>query len=261
MLKLAKERQLVNPCITSQIDANLMHLLFVKFDKDPKLAERILREALEMGIDVNHVDKLNATPIHVAMRKRQVLAIEMAVKINKEYGRPIFDFNVINARGTTPVHYAIEKHDHEMLIAILEDPYVDLRKTDEDRVCKARRLTVIFSAFHKILYQREKIIAKREFVRNNMNHGKSNRFLQNQGFVPVSMSNKSIKSYSRSHSGSSSTNGFFSVSVDPNNFDLTSHQIINKRSIKPRIESRNSLLPNSSLSSKASYNIETNQSY
>ena len=38
LLKLAREKKLLDPCITSQIDANLMHLLFVKFEKDPKLA-------------------------------------------------------------------------------------------------------------------------------------------------------------------------------------------------------------------------------
>ena len=126
MLNLAKTQKVIDPCIKSQIDANLIHLLFVKFDKDLKLANEILKQSIELGVDVNHVDTLNATPIHVAMRKRQIQAVEAAIRINKESKKPVFNFNVINARGTTPVHYAIEKHDHEMLMVILKDPYVDL---------------------------------------------------------------------------------------------------------------------------------------
>lgn len=80
-------------------------------------------------------------------------------------GRCIFNLNVLNSRGHTALHYAIEKQDHELLLILLRDPYIDLFQVDEDRVCMPRRLTVIFSAFHKILYHREKLRAKALFCK------------------------------------------------------------------------------------------------
>lgn len=50
-----------------------------------------------------------------------------------------------------------------MLLTMLEDPFLDCFKTDDEYVVPARRLTVIFSAFHKILYHREKVHARRAF--------------------------------------------------------------------------------------------------
>lgn len=49
---------------------------------------------------------------------------------------------------------------------MLEDPYIDCFQPDDESVTSARRLTVIFSAFHKILYHREKILARRAHYRS-----------------------------------------------------------------------------------------------
>lgn len=49
-----------------------------------------------------------------------------------------------------------------MFMTLLEDPYIDTFKLDLNYL-KPRVSTVIFSAFHKILYQREKINMRRKF--------------------------------------------------------------------------------------------------
>ena len=49
-----------------------------------------------------------------------------------------------------------------MFAALLRDPYIDPSAPDSDFM-KPRRGTVIFSAFHKMLYSREKILIKKRF--------------------------------------------------------------------------------------------------
>ena len=75
-------------------------MLFVKYDKDVKLARQILFECLKIDeLNVNHIDSLKATPLHVAMRERQIEALRDCVQLNKTYSRQIFNLNLINARG------------------------------------------------------------------------------------------------------------------------------------------------------------------
>ena len=96
--------------VLSQIEANIVHLLFVKYNKNPEMSRQILTECLKVpSLNLNHVDSLKATPLHVAMRKRQHLAVKEAVETNKAAQRCIFNFNVLSSRGHTALHYAIEK--------------------------------------------------------------------------------------------------------------------------------------------------------
>ena len=74
----------------------------------------------------------------------------------------MFDFNILDKRGSTPLHYVIEKGDYDMFTILLKDPYIDIFAVDEN-LLKARRISVIFSAFHKILFSREKLAMKRVF--------------------------------------------------------------------------------------------------
>ena len=46
MLKLAPEY--VDPCVFSQIGANILHLLFVKYEEDCQLAYKILTECIKL---------------------------------------------------------------------------------------------------------------------------------------------------------------------------------------------------------------------
>ena len=69
MLKM--RNNLVNANILTSIQANILHLLFVKYEKDKVLGKEILTEAVSLGVDANHIDSLEASPLHVAVRKRQ----------------------------------------------------------------------------------------------------------------------------------------------------------------------------------------------
>lgn len=84
-------------------------------------------------------------------------------KLNHEFAQPAFDFNILDKRGATPLHYAVEKQDHELFVALITDPYTDVNQVDSEELNKARRISVIFSAFHKILYAKEKLPMRRLF--------------------------------------------------------------------------------------------------
>lgn len=86
------------------------------------------------------------------MRKRQFEAINECVKINRSHNSPIFNFNLRNKRTQTPLHYAVEKQDHDLLVVLLRDKFIDPLTIDFEFCVKPRRKTVIFSAFHKLLY-------------------------------------------------------------------------------------------------------------
>lgn len=49
-----------------------------------------------------------------------------------------------------------------MFLALLADPYLDILKLDEN-LAKPRDISVIFSAFHKILFKKEKYMIERGF--------------------------------------------------------------------------------------------------
>lgn len=74
---------------------------------------------------MNKIDDLRASPLHVAIRKRQYQALKDCVQINKEYGRQVFDFNILDKKGQSALHYAVEKQDYEMFVTLLDDPYID----------------------------------------------------------------------------------------------------------------------------------------
>jgi ankyrin repeat protein len=77
----------------------------------------------------------------------------------------VIDVNLKDKRGITPLHYSIEKQDYDMFQELLYDPYIDPFAVDSDFM-RPRRLTVIFSAFHKMLYSREKIYMRRKFCQD-----------------------------------------------------------------------------------------------
>lgn len=145
-----------NPHVLNTIGANIIHLLFVKYDKDAETALRILHRCLDLGVNVNLVDQIYAAPIHIALRKKQYQAIKDMVSINTSSGRQVFDFNIKDKRGQTPLHFAVEKQDYDMFHALICDQWIDANIVENEDFYKARRLSVIFSAFHKMLYRKEK---------------------------------------------------------------------------------------------------------
>jgi ankyrin repeat protein len=156
------KHNLIDPHITTSIGANIIHLLFVKYDKDPDIAFKILLECVRLGVDVNLVDELDAAPIHVALRKRQYQVINDCIRINMQREEPLFNLNLLDKKGMTGLHYAVDKQDHDMFLALIQSSNLDIFQVDF-LYQRAIHNTVIFSSFHKILYKREKLRALKLF--------------------------------------------------------------------------------------------------
>jgi ankyrin repeat protein len=154
----------LDPHVLNTIQANCVHLLFLKYDKEPGPAFEVLKMLVKMKVQVNLIDSIGASPIHIALRKRQYKALQDVVTLNIESKTgQIFDLNMRDKRGHTPLHYAVEKQDYELFRIITTDKYINVHLHDEHEFLRPRRLTVIFSAFHKILYHREKMIMRKRF--------------------------------------------------------------------------------------------------
>lgn len=122
----------IDPHVLTSIGANVVHLLFVKYEKDAVTGFEILKECLKLGLDVNHVDTLKAAPLHVALRKRQYQVLADCAKINAEEGRAVFDLNALDKKEQTPLHYAVDKQDHQLFNRLLECKTVDVFKVDQE---------------------------------------------------------------------------------------------------------------------------------
>ena len=95
---------------------------------------------------------MQTAPIHIALRKKQYQAIKDIIQMNKDAGKQVFDLNIRDRQGLSPLHFVVEKQDYTMFLILLEDPYIDVNQVEIDKFLRPRRLSVIFSAFHKILY-------------------------------------------------------------------------------------------------------------
>ena len=72
----------------------------MKYEKDYKLARQILHLCSEISdLNVNLIDSLKASPLHIAMRKRQFQAISDCIGLNIIKNQKYFDFNIPNKKG------------------------------------------------------------------------------------------------------------------------------------------------------------------
>ena len=61
--------------------SNALHILFANFSDDPR-AEALVIRLIKAGVDVNHLDDNWLAPIHIAIKKNHISAVELALKIN-----------------------------------------------------------------------------------------------------------------------------------------------------------------------------------
>ena len=73
-----------------------------------------------------------------------------------------------------------------MFHAIIDDPYIDAAAVDTCEYLKARRLSVIFSAFHKMLYTKEKQLMRKKFAENKQSLPVRQSTNTNHNFMSIS---------------------------------------------------------------------------
>lgn len=73
----------IDPHVLNSVGANTVHLLFVKYDKNSKMAFDVLKRCIELGINCNLIDRMQAAPIHLALGKKQYQSIKDMTTLNK----------------------------------------------------------------------------------------------------------------------------------------------------------------------------------
>lgn len=86
-LQLLQMHDKIDPHCLNTVGANIVHLLFVKYDKDAVTAHQILQQCLQTDVNVNLVDQMQTAPIHIALRKKQYQAIKDIIQLNKDSKR------------------------------------------------------------------------------------------------------------------------------------------------------------------------------
>lgn len=69
-LELLSMQERLDPNVLNTVGANVVHLLFVKYDKDAVTAFQILKKCADRGVDLNLIDRMQAAPIHLALGKK-----------------------------------------------------------------------------------------------------------------------------------------------------------------------------------------------
>lgn len=64
-----------NPHILNPNGSNSMHILFANFENDPNLAAQLGTKLIQHGINLNLIDNNGLSPLHVAIKKNQVVAL------------------------------------------------------------------------------------------------------------------------------------------------------------------------------------------
>jgi len=77
-------RPSTNPHILNPNGSNALHILFANFQFGDDFSELLSRRLISLNLDLNLIDNNGLSPIHVAIKKNQISALEFAVKFNQE---------------------------------------------------------------------------------------------------------------------------------------------------------------------------------
>jgi hypothetical protein len=110
------------------------------------------------------VDNNGLSPLHVAIKKTQIKAVEYALNHNLKKGEEghasdLFDFNCPGKTCFTPLHYAVFKQNHDAFLYLVRHCHSQLNLFAVDESFRTPRgLALINSPFFKILVRLEKML-------------------------------------------------------------------------------------------------------
>lgn len=104
----------------------------------------ILGTKLLDKINPDLIDKEGKSPLHVAIKKEQFLALKFALQTGK------FNLNIRGRGGRTLLHYSIKKTQVDMFLELIKNNNVDLLVRD-NIFQTARHLSLINTSYYKIL--------------------------------------------------------------------------------------------------------------
>ena len=123
--------------------------MFANFSHDPNHAPRLADLLIEHKVSLNLVDKDGKTPLHVAIKKQQIQAmqyihdhnIKKKTQLNQSLFTPghrrrqaleLFDFGIKVRNGASPLHYVVRKSNYEAFAYMVEHQLADCLNRDMD---------------------------------------------------------------------------------------------------------------------------------
>ena len=151
---------------------NALHVLLSQFIENDPLVERIFNMLLEKNCNQNEINSSLMTPLHLAVKKNQKVAIKLALKSNKNLSTfKKFDTNIKCGKyNWKALHFAVIYSDLE-IVKLLIDSGANVFACD---LCgrRPRDIAILNSTISKILYQKEIQYRKIHFKKNDFNSNK-----------------------------------------------------------------------------------------
>jgi ankyrin repeat protein len=109
-IKMLGPKFVINVNARDSEDNNALHFLMGHFSADPDKAQRIAQVLLLKGVNPNHLNKAQWSPLHQALKSFQNKALKFAIDFNfaaAKAGSQRFDFNLQAKDGWTVMHLAV----------------------------------------------------------------------------------------------------------------------------------------------------------
>ena len=160
-----------DPAVLNNNNSNLLHILFANFSHDPVNAPNLADLLVNHKVSLNLIDKDGKSPLHVAIKKQQIQALQYIHDFNikkkthmnqslfspehrRRQALELFDFGIKVRNGASPLHYVVRKSNYEAFTYLVEHQLADCLTRDLDQMT-ARHRSLINSAFYRILIKEE----------------------------------------------------------------------------------------------------------
>ncbi|CAI2358772.1 unnamed protein product [Moneuplotes crassus] len=126
-----------------QNSEEVIFYLMMYFDSDPCCSQSKCYEVLAEDIDPNVYGSDGFTPLHLAIKFKQINAINFCIKVNKvalKEGRPeVFDFRLRSKSGHTCFHLACIYGFGKFIDLLIQDRYLTSKLSFKDRDKEGKR--------------------------------------------------------------------------------------------------------------------------
>ena len=140
-----------DPTVLNNNNSNLLHILFANFSHDARHAPELADLLVASNVSLNLVDKDGKSPLHVALKKQQLQALQYIHEHNiskrgalnqgqvdldpavlKRNSLELFDFECKIRNGASPLHYVVRKANYEAFLYVMQHQLVDCLSRDAD---------------------------------------------------------------------------------------------------------------------------------
>ena len=131
---------------------NALHYLLMYFDSNTESSREKVMELLDSGINANHYNNESFTPLHFAIKYKQIQAIKFWVQANKEAQNrgeeEIFNFELRSKNNYTCLHLAWLYCFGKFLDLLIKDPYLTSKLSflDRDKINRKPSELVLFNS-------------------------------------------------------------------------------------------------------------------